>query len=249
MPAISQTLSQFGLTPNQSKVYMALLELGEAKVQDIGKKARILRTTTYEVLEQLKNIGIIAMYNRSNARIYMAEPPIKLQQILESKSQAVAEILPELQAIYNISGFNPKLRYYEGLEGFKTVYEDSLTAHSKQISALLSMQDMLDKLGGEYMDAYISKRIAAGIALRVIRIEPHEIKPIWPGVKEELRQVRFAPKNFIFPLTMLIYDNKVTVMSSRRENFGLIIESHEFMQTQRALFEVLWNASCETIKI
>ncbi len=245
MSTITQTLSQFGLTPNQVKVYMALLELGEAKAQDIAKKARILRTTTYEVLEQLKEIGLISMYVRHNARMYMAEPPRKLTRILDSKQEAIKEALPELESLYNVGDFKPKIRYYEGLEGYKTVYEDSLTAHSKKISAILSMQDMLDKLGENYMNNYISKRIAAHIALRVIRIESHEIKSIWQTLKEELRQVRLAPKNFIFPLTMLIYDNKTAIMSTRRENFGLIIESREFMQTQKALFDVLWQVSSE----
>ena len=245
MSTISQTLSQFGLTANQVKVYLALLELGEAKVQEIAKKARILRTTTYEVLEQLKQIGLISMYHRHDVRLYMAEPPRKLTHILESKQQAVQMALPELESLYNIGDFKPKIRYYEGLEGYKTVYEDSLKAHSKQVSAILSMQDMLDKLGENYMNSYISKRIAAHIALRVIRIESHEIKSIWQALKEELRQVRLAPKNFIFPLTMLVYDNKTAIMSTRRENFGLIIESHEFMQTQKALFEVLWQVSSE----
>lgn len=245
MTTVSQTLNQFGLTPNQSKVYLALLELGEAKVQEIAKKARILRTTTYEVLEQLKISALVSHYNRRGARIYMAEPPIKLQQILESKKQAVIEILPELESMYNIGGFKPKIRYYEGLEGFKTVYEDSLTASTKRLYAILSMQDMLEKLGEEYMSHYIKSRVELGIILQVIRIGPHEIKPIWPSGLYEKRTVRLAPEKFVFPLTMIIYDDKVTVMSTRSENFGLIIESREFMQTQKALFETLWQVSSE----
>lgn len=245
MSTIPQTLAQFGLTPNQTKVYLALLELGEAKVQEIAKKARILRTTAYEVLEQLSEIGLISLYMRHNARMYMAEPPRKLAQILESKQKIMEEALPELESLYNIGDFKPKIRYYEGLEGYKTVYEDTLTAKTKRLYAILSMQDMLEKLGEKYMNDYIARRISLGIRLSVIRIGPHEIKPIWPSVKEDFRTVRLAPSNFAFPLTMLIYDNKVTVMSTKRENFGLIIESHEFMQTQKALFDVLWGASRE----
>jgi hypothetical protein len=83
------------------------------------------------------------------------------------------------------------------------------------------------------------------IYLQVIRISPYEIKPIWPTAHEELRTVRLAPQGFNFPLTMYIYDNKVSLMSTKRENFSLIIESHEFMQTQKALFNILWQASGE----
>src|SRR3989338_2635126 len=243
MSTISQTLAQFGFTHNQTKVYLALLELGEAKVQEIAKKARILRTTTYEVLEQLKQIGLISMYHRGNVRLYMAEPPRKLTHILESKQQAVQAALPELESLYNVGDFKPKIRYYEGLEGYKTVYEDTLTVSSKQLCGILSMQDLIDTLGETYMDNHIKQRVTARINLKVIRSESKEAKPIWQNSKEELRTLRYAPDGFVFPLTMYIYDNKVSLMSSRRENFGLIIESREFMQTQKALFEILWKAS------
>jgi hypothetical protein len=155
----------------------------------------------------------------------------------------VREALPELESLYNISEFKPKIRYYEGLEGYKTVYEDTLTVSNKPLYGILSMRDLLDTLGEEFMDNYIKKRVTAGIRLQVIRSEPKEVKPIWKESVEELRTLRFAPDGFIFPLTMYIYDNKVSLMSSRRENFGLIIESREFMQTQKAMFEVLWQAS------
>ncbi|OGY74541.1 MAG: hypothetical protein A2445_02525 [Candidatus Jacksonbacteria bacterium RIFOXYC2_FULL_44_29] len=241
-----KTLAEFGLTPNQTKVYLALLELGEARVQDIAKRAQVLRTTTYEVLEQLKQIGIISQYNRQNIRIYFAEPPSSLEQILETKKKAIQKILPQLESVYNISDFKPKIRYYEGVKGYKIVYEDTLTCQEKHLRAILSMQDMFEKMGEQYMENYIKKRATTGINLNVIRIGPHEVKPIWPESREELRAVRFAPENFVFPLTMYIYDNKVSLMSTKRENFSLIIESKEFMQTQKALFEILWQVSTKS---
>jgi len=243
MSNIPKTLSQFGLTPNQIKVYLALLELGEAKVQDISKKAHILRTTCYEVLDQLKNLALVSQYIKKNVRIYMAEPPQSLKRSLEHKQKSIAEILPELESIYNIGGFKPKIRYYEGLESYKTVYEDTLTVKEKKLRGILSMKDMLDKLGNEYMNNYISKRAQANIKLYVVRIGPHEIRPIWKESKKELRTVRFAPENFVFPLTMYVYDNKVSLMSTKRENFCVIIESREFMQTQKAMFNILWQVS------
>lgn len=243
MSSIPKTLAQFGLTHNQTKIYLALLELGEAKVQDIAKGAAVLRTTVYEVLEQLKNLGIASQYNRAGVRLYMAEPPRKLEQILEFKKKSIQEIIPELESIYNIGGFKPKIKYYEGLEGYKTVYEDTLTAAGKRLYGILSMKDMLDKLGEKYMDDYIVRRVKAGIYLSIIRIGPHEIKHIWPEGPKEMRSVRLAPDNFVFPLTMYIYDNKVSLMSTKRENFSLIIESREFMQTQKALFDALWQTS------
>ncbi len=242
MSNITQTLTQFGLTPNQTKVYLALLELGEARVQDTAQRAKILRTTAYEVLEQLKSIGVVSMFHRKRVRMYMAEPPKKLSHLLDAKQKTIQEILPELESLYNTSGTKPKIRYYEGLEGYKTVYEDTLTAENKKLYGILSMKDIFDTLGEAYIDECIKRRVSAGIHLFVIRSESKEVKPTWKNTPQELRTLRYAPQNFIFPLTMFIYNNKVSLLSSKRENFGLIIGSKEFMETQKALFDVLWSA-------
>jgi sugar-specific transcriptional regulator TrmB len=242
MSNITKTLELFGFTSNQTKVYLALLELGEARVQDTAQRAKILRTTAYEVLEQLKNIGIVSMFNSKGARMYMAEPPQKLNEILQQKQKAIQEILPELKSMYNIGGFKPQIRYYEGVEGLKTVYEDTLTVSNKRLYGILSMKDLFETVGEEYMEDYVKRRIDAGIYLQVIRSEEKEVKEIWPETPEEKRTLRYAQHTFVFPLTMFIYNNKVSLLSSKRENFGLIIESKEFMETQKALFDVLWSA-------
>ena len=44
-------------------------------------------------------------------------------------------------------------------------------------------------------------------------------------------------------MTLFLFDNKVGLISSRKENYGLIIESQEFANVQNALFDVMWQAS------
>jgi HTH-type transcriptional regulator, sugar sensing transcriptional regulator len=47
----------------------------------------------------------------------------------------------------------------------------------------------------------------------------------------------------MFSMTMLVHDDIVSIVASRRENFGLTIESHEFAVMQRNLVETLWSIS------
>lgn len=46
-----------------------------------------------------------------------------------------------------------------------------------------------------------------------------------------------------FRMTGWTYDDKVSLISSRRENFGIIIQSEEFSDLMNTLFTVLWQAS------
>jgi hypothetical protein len=47
-------------------------------------------------------------------------------------------------------------------------------------------------------------------------------------------------------MTTWTYDDKVSFTSSRRENFGIIIQSEEFSDLMNTVFAVLWQVSKPT---
>jgi HTH-type transcriptional regulator, sugar sensing transcriptional regulator len=53
----------------------------------------------------------------------------------------------------------------------------------------------------------------------------------------------WAPSGALFTMTTWTYDDKVSFISSRRENFGVIIQSEEFSDLMTTLFAVLWEVS------
>ena len=90
------------------------------------------------------------------------------------------------------------------------------------------------------MAQYIDERIRRGIKLRVVRSPARDTEAIWPSSQEEDRELRYAPVHLILGMTMYIYDEKVLHISSRNENYALVIESEEMSAMNRALFESLW---------
>ncbi len=65
----------------------------------------------------------------------------------------------------------------------------------------------------------------------------------WPSSDEDFRRTRYAPDGYIFTMTMIIGRDAVAMLSSKQENFALIIESSEYAEMQGNLFDVLWSAS------
>ena len=59
MKKINKTLVQYGLTPNQSKVYLYLTKAGEKIASIISKNLNIPRTESYQLLNSLEQKGII----------------------------------------------------------------------------------------------------------------------------------------------------------------------------------------------
>jgi len=51
------------------------------------------------------------------------------------------------------------------------------------------------------------------------------------------------PRDVLSMRDLIIGPGAVAMLSSTRENFALVIESAEYAEMQRNLFEVLWSAS------
>jgi sugar-specific transcriptional regulator TrmB len=240
---IEQVLSSLGLTKNKGLVYLTLLQLGSGGAQEIANKANLPRTTVHEILQQLLVLGVVSYISHGRSRVYAAEPPDKLKYLLKDKERQLESVLPEMFSMFNTGGIKPKVRYYEGVVGIKTVFEDTLTVVNKTLCGILSMADLFKIPGKDFMTDYTNRRIKAGIKLKVIRSEINEVEETWPYSVRELRELHYANKEMIFPMTMYFYDNKVAIIGTEKENFGMIIESADFYKNQTNFFEVLWEVT------
>jgi sugar-specific transcriptional regulator TrmB len=243
--SIDQVLAQIGLQETEARFYLSALELGEAPVRDIAAKAGISRTNAYDVLARLLEQKLVTQVGGSGNKtmVVAAEPPDQLTELLDARRRRLDVLLPELMSLHNRSSGKPRVRFHQGPQGIKLVLDDTLAARDKKLLGILSMRDLYEVPGRAWMDDLVRRRIEAGVYLRVIRSPIKDIPNVWPQSQADLREVRFASPDFIFTMTSYIYDNKVAVISSRRENFAMTIESEEFAMMQRNLFEVLW-ASC-----
>lgn len=240
---IEKQLQQLGFDDSKTKVYLSLLQLGQAKVYEIARRSDMTRPTTYDVLNKLVLDGLVSFMERRGVRYYSIEDPRAIERQVNEKQRLVTALLPQLLSLYQTSVVQPKIRFYEGVEGIKTVVGDTLTVHEKKLCSILSVIDMFSIPGKEWMLDYVDRRVRSGVTLRVIRSKPQEVKEYWPTSKAALRELRYTPAGMVFAMTTYVYDNKVAFISSKKENFGLIVESEEVSQTYKNLFEALWQVS------
>jgi sugar-specific transcriptional regulator TrmB len=242
--SLQKSLTDVGFSDKEANVYLALLELGKGTVSEIARKANINRTTGYDILNTLVNEGLASISGKEPKREYVAESPDKIRGMLtarlqkEQESVKLAEnLIPQLKSIHNVSG-RPQVRFYEGEEGLIQVYEDTLTS-SEPIRAYATVEEM-HRVLPHYFPAYYKRRASKGIAAR-------GILPKTPGAierskhnREEAREVALIPPDkYYFSPEICIYDNKVMI-ASWREKLGIIIESAEFADAMKKIFEIAW---------
>jgi sugar-specific transcriptional regulator TrmB len=240
-----RALMQLGLHETEARFYLAALELGEAPMRDIAEKAGISRTNAYDVYARLEEQGLVSEVDGANGKAIhvVAAPPEQLYAMFEDRRRKLERLMPELDSLHVRSRTKPRVRYFQGADGIKRVLDDTLACRSRQLLGILSMRDLYQTPGRAWMDDLVQRRIAAGVRLRAIRSPANDVHAHWPESADDLRQLRFAPASFMFSMTTYIYDEKVAIISSRRENFAMTIESAEHATMQTYLFEALWAAS------
>lgn len=242
---LTEKLEKFGFSAKEAKVYLSLLELGTSVVSDVSKKAQIKRSTTYALLEALSKHGLVSISERRNIRLYTPAPPERIVQLAEESVRKYTELvgigyslLPELKSMYVGVGPKPKVQFFEGSEGIKTAYEDSLTSN-ETIRAYASIENMHLALP-DYFPSYYKRRAEKGIHIRAIFPDTSEARERVKYNKNEERTSHLVPKDqYGFSPEINIYDNKIVFMSLV-EKFALIIESKELADALKKAFELSW---------
>lgn len=243
---ITEKLEKFGLSRKEAKVYLSLLELGPSLVHEIAKKSDINRSTTYVLLESLAKLGLVSSSRRRGIKFYNPAPPERIVQFLEDSVKKYDELiniandlLPELKSMYAGVGPKPKVQFFEGTEGIKTAYEDTLTA-TETIRAYASIENIHSTLP-DYFPEFHDRRAKKNIKIRGIFPDTKEAQERIKHNIEEAREAYLVPKSkYGFSPEINIYDNKIVFMSLV-EKFALIIESKELADAFKKAFDLSWK--------
>jgi sugar-specific transcriptional regulator TrmB len=233
------TLRNLGLSLNESKIYLAALELGTSSAQDIAAKANVKRTTAYPVLENLAIKGLVYKTKHLSRNRYAAESPKNLFRRYGRYFRQLSENLPELEAIHNKGEVKPKIIFYEGPRGILKIYADTIKERPKEILEFNS-SDMFMAFPA-FPKNYVRERLKKKIHARRITAKDKFWAEHAKNDREELSKTKMLdPKKFNLPVEINIYNNKVAFMSYS-DKMGVIIESRGIADSMRTIYEMFWK--------
>lgn len=239
-----EKLAAVGLDDKEIKFYLAALELGAAPVTAVANRAGVTRTNGYDLLQRLEKRGLLAQVNgEEGVRQIVPSDPSVLIRDWERTRVMLNDLVPELRSLFNSSPRKPRVRFHEGVEGIQRAIWATLECRSKVLQGILSMHELMEVPGAEWMEKYIAERVRRGIKLEVVRSHSRETKTVWPASADEMRELRYSPPGVDLGMTVYISDDVVTYVSSKTENYALTIESGELASLQRTLFKSLWAVS------
>lgn len=245
---IARELKKLGLTDKEAKVYLAALELGYAPIQDIAKKAAINRATTYVIMDSLIQKGIAAHFNKGKKRFFVAESPDQLLGLLRVQEREIEErkreferILPELRTLHNLSENKPKVLYYEGVEGIRSIQAEILRSKCGATYGIGVPEDWFRLFPRDAEEDYDRRRRAANIASNVVYVSK---APLANVADDALTTRAWLPSDhFRFESDFAVF-NDTLVITTLRGNLSSVIITNAFIaNTVRAYYNALLNIS------
>ncbi len=244
-------LQNFGLTNNEIELYDLLLRLGEVPAQVILRETKLKRPTIYKSLYSLAKKGLITKHDIKKKIHFRPESPTKLLELADKQykefdraRENLQAALPMLGSEYIQSTEKPVVRIYEGREGIKDIYKDTLK-EGALIYAVESLEDFDDEIWKWANEYYMKVRPKMNIHTKVIistgrRATLHRSRDV-----KHFRVTKEVPfDKFPFQLEVDVYEDKVAFINYRADHLlGIVVKHPLIAQTMKAWFELAWEGA------
>jgi sugar-specific transcriptional regulator TrmB len=236
---MEETLKSIGLAKNETKIYLALLELGPSTMGTLCGKTKIHRRNVYDSMEMLKDKGFVSSTIVNNRNVFEAVSPERILEILDEKKAGVASIMPRLMAKQGKK--QSAIKIFTGLSGRKIVFNDKLNHLCEQY--VLGAHEPSEK-SSRFIENYHRRRVEKKIALKMLFVE-NEKNVAKRFKKYKLVKARILPEKFSSPIAVNIYANKVAILlgSGAVEPITIMIEDADLANDFVEYFKLLWKIS------
>lgn len=246
----NQTLINAGFSPEQSEIYLSLLEHGPQTAISLAKTTKVKRTYVYKICQELANQNYIIVEQKGHTTIFSPlSPNIIINKLSEKKNQiesaeiGINNLLPSLLSKFRLIDKKPIITYYEGIEGIKKVYLDTLS-ENKPILALVETSKVNPEIYQWVTNIYAPNRIKQQISVKAIVTTGSKTKKYTELNNTELRQTKtISSDQFPFEHEVNIYGNKLAIINHNKNGplIGIIIENTQIATTFRSWFNLTWS--------
>jgi len=240
-----QNLIQTGLTKEQATVYEALVKNGPSPARRITRKTPLSRPLVYKVLNELIEIGLVEKKEEKGAvTTFIPVHPLKLKDFVEKKIErandaknALEGVMEKLSSDFNLISGRPGVRFFDGLEGMKKIYDDILETGED----FYLIRPKYDKEFEEKMlpviQNFIDERLRRKI--RVTSITPRDETSEQNAEQDKkllIDRTMVDLSLYDSPVEVNIYGDKIAILSYDKEFVGIIVESPQIARAMKQLF-------------
>lgn len=234
MEALIEKLTRAGLTGNEAKIYLRLLEKGELPANQLAKNLGMDRTLTYTMLNHLIEKGFVSYVIKQNKKMFQSAPPENLLNPIKEKEVYITDLISELSKIKKEDSTEYEVKVYEGKEGVRTLMKKIISyKHFDSFGGTGRAYDLLYEL-----PAIAKELVKKGYTARLIinsKYKEHEITKI--------KSLKTRYLDLESEASTTIFGDYVSIHLIKDKPIVIIIKNKEIAQSYKNHFEVLWKSA------
>ncbi len=237
---MQQELIDLGLSEKEANVYLVCLKKGEATANRISELSGLPRSTTYDILEKLKNLGLISTCIKESKTYFISNPPESLNAMLAEKNDILAKILPDLKKMQNQIGDKPYAEVFQGKNAILKIF-DEILSNSKNLKVIGSIGNALEKIG-YHPEKFRTRRIENKIKIKQILEVSNESRKI---LQDKYTEVKFLESLKDSKEAIFLFDDFAYHIIFQYEISAIKIKSKDHANSMILIFNDLWNIAKE----
>ena len=242
---IVDDLIELGLSKNEAKVYISLLELGPSTTGPIIKKSGLYRVIVYDTLHKLMKSGLVNYSLKRNRKQFEAENPKRILELIKNKEIIAKKLVENLQKIKQEVPFEQGAFVYEGWKGIQAAQENYFKEMKKGAGGeyiMVGASRILHKKLDDFFNYFHEKRSRIGIPAKLLFNENNRR---FGNLKNKYKpvQIRFMPKKIITPSWVSAYKDIVLIGVAEETPMAFFIKNKAVAESYRQYFYFMWEQS------
>jgi sugar-specific transcriptional regulator TrmB len=248
---IKKYLTAYGLSLDQAKVYLALLEKPLSHLE-VARVTGINRTKVYRIADDLEKLSLVKNEQSDAGRVLSASEPKNLEvslvtkeEELKSKKAILGELLPSLNSIFNSEDSDLKFSVstYEGVSGMKQMLWNELKTKGE---ILVFGSGTLEDLVGSRRWAEAHRQKTLDVDYKIREINNKGKKPIKftsnSSFLNNFNRRHIDEELLDLEQQIAIYNDVVAVYHWRDDQkVGVEIHNKAYANSMRQMFEMYWR--------
>lgn len=238
-----EELQELGLSGNEARVYLALLELGPSTTGPLIKRSGLYRVIVYDTLEKLLKLGLVNYSLQRNRKRFEAESPKQLLEIIKSKELKAKAIVEQLQGMRMEKPLEQGAFVYEGWHGIQAAQENyfkEMKAGAGGEYLMVGASRQLHKKLDDFFNYFHERRAKMKIPAKLLFNENNrtfgKLKLRYKPV-----QIRFMPSRIVTPSWISTYKDMVLIGVAEETPMAFFIKNKAVAESYRQYFYFMWG--------
>ncbi len=248
----NQTLAQLeelNLSPNEAKVYLALVETGLTSAGEIIKKTRFHRSVVYETLDKLMERKLITKLTKQHIAHFQALEPDRLLQNIHRQEAIAKDLIDDLKKLATTN--DSEITVYEGVESYRRFWLESMERIPKgSVDCVAGSigSSWYDVMGPKAINEYfrIARKRNIGWKMLVFDIDKYEQATFGKNTDERWG-CRLIDRPMAKEGNFNIFGTKSVILHSVTEPLIIEVKNKSLVKVFQNLFDILWENGVDIV--